>query len=273
MHAKGRPVSRRPGALCVRAARTFGYRPAVVCNARMVSQAPPSGAMPACALALLLAAAPALADEPPAPPPPAGQEAPADAPGPAAAAAATTTKTPAADLDELRALSRVVELDKRILGSLEFGRGFRFNNPYRLATELGKTAQSVSLIAPYADLGAAIAFGPPDGLQHGGALHASFAMSGIPQAVLTPAYLMAYRGPRPFLAYGRVGPSIVLSPDATVGAELAGGFAWFLTSHLAVASELVFDVYWGAGTHHVAVATYPILSGQLGLLADFELLP
>jgi hypothetical protein len=231
----------------------------------MVSPAPPSGAMPVCALALLLAAAPALADEPPASPPPAGPEAPAAAPAPAQA--------PAADLDELHALSRVVELDKRILGSLEFGRGFRFNNPYRLATELGQTAQSVSLIAPYADLGLAIAFGPPDGLQHGGALHASFAMSGIPQAVLTPAYMLAYRGPRPFLAYGRVGPSFVLSPDATVGAELAGGFAWFLTSHLAIASELVFDVYWGAGTHHVAVATYPILSGQLGLLADFELLP
>jgi hypothetical protein len=224
--------------------------------------------IPACALGILLAAAPALADEP-APAAPASSEPAAEAPPPPA---------PAVDLDELRALSRVVEFDKRILASLELGRGFRFNNPYRLATELGQTARSVSLTAPFVDVGAGIAFGPPDGLQHGAAVHASFAMSGVPQAVLTPTYMMAYRGPRSFLAYGRLGPSFVLLPDPTFGAELAGGFAWFLPwgwcpSHLAVAGELVFDVYWGAGTPDVAVATYPILSWQLGLLADFELFP
>lgn len=175
--------------------------------------------------------------------------------------------------DELRALGRSIELDKRLLGSVEFGRGFRFDNPYRLATQLAADPRSVSLTAAYADLGAGVTFGPPDGLQHGGALHASFAMAGIAQAVLTPTYLLAYRGPRAYLAYGRLGPSFVLTPDPTVGAEAAGGFAWFFTGKIAVAGELVFDVYYGAGTHHVAIATYPIVSGQLGLLFDQELLP
>ncbi len=118
-----------------------------------------------------------------------------------------------------------------------------------------------------------VTFGPPDGLQHGGAVHASIAMTGVPQAVITPTYLMAYRGPRAFLGYGRLGPSFVLTPDPTLGVEAAGGFAWFFTGKVAVAGEIVADVYYGAGTHDVAVATYPIVSAQLGLLFDQELLP
>jgi len=174
---------------------------------------------------------------------------------------------------ELRALERTPDFEWRLLGSLELGGGLRFNNPYRLATQLGQTARSVSLTASYADLGAGVTFGPPDGLQHGVAVHASFAMVGIPQAVITPTYLLAYRGPRAFMGYGRLGPSFILTPDPTVGGEAAGGFAWFLTGKIAIAGELVFDLYYGAGTNQVAVATYPILSGQLGLLFDQEFLP
>jgi hypothetical protein len=207
---------------------------------------------PACALVALLAAAPARAQEP--------------VPG---AVAGPDTPDPATDL---RAFGRSIEMDKRIFGSLEFGRGLRFNNPYRLATELGGDARSLSLTSPYADLGLGVAFGPPDGLQHGGALHASFAMAGVAQAVLTPTYLVAYRGPHAFLTYGRIGPSFIVTPDPTVGGEVGGGFAWFVTGKIAIAGELVFDLYYGAGTHDVAVATYPILSGQLGLLFDQEIL-
>jgi hypothetical protein len=207
----------------------------------------------ACAASLLCSSAcPALADEP----------APAPVPVPAPAEPDATSRWDA--------LSRPVDLGIHLVGSLEFGRGFRFNNPYRLATELGSTAQSVSLTATYADLGLAVVVGPPDGLQHGVAVHASFALVGISQAVLTPTYMLAYRGSRPWMAYGRIGPSFVVTPDPTIGAEVAGGFAWFFTGRVAIAGELVFDVYYGAGTPDVAVATYPILSGQLGLLVDQE---
>jgi hypothetical protein len=190
---------------------------------------------------------------------------------PARAHAEPPAEAPPAE--KLAALAKRVDSEIRLFGSLEFGRGFRFNNPYRLSTQLGQTAQSVSLTAAYADLGLGLAFGAPDGLQHGAALHASFALQGVGQAVLTPTYLLAYRGPNPFLAYGRLGPSIVLAPDPTVGGELAAGFAWFLTGKIAIAGELVFDLYYGAGTYDVGVATYPILSGQLGLLVDHEFLP
>lgn len=174
---------------------------------------------------------------------------------------------------ELRELSAPIGLAKHLFGSIEFGRGFRFNNPYRLATELGTTAQSVSLTAPYADLAAGALFGAPDGLLLGASVHASFAMAGVPQAAITPSFQLGYRASHPFMAYGRAAPSIILTPDPTVGGELAGGFAWFLTGRIAVASELVFDLYYGAGTHQVAITTYPILSGQLGLLFDWEFLP
>ncbi len=33
------------------------------------------------------------------------------------------------------------------------------------------------------------------------------------------------------------------------------------------------DLYYGAGTPTKGISTYPILSGQLGLLVDYEILP
>lgn len=225
---------------------------------------------PACALAGLLVTTPAHADPPPGASPTAEPGAPSAA---AAATAPAAPAVPAADPEPLRVFSRRVESEVRLFGSFELGRGFRFNNPFRLATELGQTAQSVSLTASYADLGLGLTFGAPDGVQHGAALHASFALAGVGQAVITPTYLIAYRGPNPFLAYGRLGPSFVLTPDPTVGGEVAAGFAWFLTGKVAIAGELVFDLYYGAGTYDVGIAPYPILSGQLGLLVDHEFLP
>lgn len=200
----------------------------------------------ACTLAGVLSAAPAEADPP--------------------SAEAEAAKA-------LEAWKHPVDSSTRIFGSFEIGRGFRFNNPYRLASQLGSDAESVSVTATYADLGIGLAFGPPNGLQHGAAVHASFALAGVGQVSLTPTYLLAYRGSSPFLAYGRVGPSFLLTPDATIGAEVAGGFAWFITGKIAIATEVVFDLYYGAGTYDVGIATYPILSGQLGLLVDHEFLP
>jgi hypothetical protein len=203
-------------------------------------------------LGLAIAAAPgsSRAEEPPAAPAPPDESAPT-----------------------LRDLSRPPSGYAHLVGTLEVGKGLRFNNPYRLATQLGATAESVSLTSTYLDLGGAIAFGPPDGLEHGVALHLSFALAGVAQAVLTPTYFAAYRGPRRFLAYGRLGPSIVLTPDPTIGGELAAGFGWFFTARLALAGELVGDLYYGAGTPTKGISTYPILSGQLGLLVDYEILP
>jgi hypothetical protein len=218
-------------------------------------------------LAIAAAPGPSRAEEPAASPASPVSPAPPVSPGSPAAA------LPAERAPTLRELSAPPSGYARLVGTLEIGKGLRFNNPYRLATQLGATAESVSLTSTYLDLGAAVAFGPPDGLEHGVALHLSFALAGVSQAVLTPTYFAAYRGPRRFLAYGRLGPSIVLTPDPTIGGELAAGLGWFFTARLALAGELVGDIYYGAGTPTKGITTYPILSGQLGLLVDYEILP
>ncbi len=161
----------------------------------------------------------------------------------------------------------------RLLGSIGFGTGFRFNNPYRLRTELGSGGESVSMTPGYLDLGAAASFGAPSGLQTGVALHLSAALAGVPQSVLTPSVLAIYRGSPHTIAFARVGAPNLLGPDWNLGGELAVGGGYYLTSGLALTGEVVGDLFVGAGTREVRAAVYPILSGQIGLLVDWEILP
>jgi hypothetical protein len=160
----------------------------------------------------------------------------------------------------------------RLFGGVELGRGLRLNNPYRLETVLGDDAESLSLTATYLDLSVGAAFGPPDGLQHGGALHASFALHGIPQEVLTPSYVAMTRW-TPFRFHGRVGTPIVLEPDANVGAEIAAGAAWLLSAGLGVGLELCASMFYGAATYDRTTTAIPIISLQGGLALDYEILP
>lgn len=152
------------------------------------------------------------------------------------------------------------------------GDGLRFNNPYRLSTILGSDAQSLSRTAVYADLGGALVLGDPLTLAHGLSLRASISMEGVPQAVMTPAYLAFHRW-GPWSVYGRVGPSIVLTPDTTWGIEGGAGGVWFPRAGIGLAAELVGDLFYGAGTHDVQVATYPVMSAQAGLWLSWEALP
>jgi hypothetical protein len=161
----------------------------------------------------------------------------------------------------------------RTLGTIAFGRGLRFNNPYRLQTQLGADAESLSLTSTYIDLGAAVAFGKPNGIQHGGALHLSAALSGVSQQVLIPSYFAAYRGPHRVLGYARLGPAFILSPDPGAGFELAAAGGVFITAKVAVYGEVIGNVFYGAGTTEVRYGVYPVLSGQLGLMIDHEVLP
>jgi hypothetical protein len=174
---------------------------------------------------------------------------------------------------DARAAAEPAPRSARVVGTLALGRGMRFNNPYRLGTELGSDARSLSLTAPYLDLGVAAALGRPDGLQHGAAVRMSFAVSGVGQAVLAPTYFAAYRGAGRILAYGRLGPTILLGPDPNLGAEASLGAAWFFTAGIGAGAELVFDLYEGAPTRDAAHPVIPILSAQVGLVVDYEVLP
>ncbi|MDI1433808.1 hypothetical protein QHF89_30195 [Polyangium sorediatum] len=161
----------------------------------------------------------------------------------------------------------------RTLAGLSFGGGLRFNNPYRLATQLGASAESPSATAPYTTLMGALAFGPPDGLQHGGMLGLSFALRGVGQTVLTPGYVLMYRGPGRLLAYGRAGPEILLSPDLNVGLTVAGGGAFFVTGGLGLVLDVAGSLFYGASTWEKKYPAYPVLSASLGLILDVEFLP
>lgn len=160
-----------------------------------------------------------------------------------------------------------------MFGGLAVGRGLRFNNPYRLATPLGDDAESLSLTATYADAWLSATFGDPHGLEHGGSVHFSVALEGVPQEVLTPSYVVLSRlGPR-ILGYGRAGLPLVLGPDANIGYELALGGAYLVTAGLGLNAELVGDLFYGAATQERAASAIPILSLQLGVLVDYEVLP
>ncbi len=174
---------------------------------------------------------------------------------------------------ERRALLASPDAYANLFGAISFGDGLRFNNPYRLHTELGSTARSVSLTAPYVDFAGAVTFGKPDSIQHGAALHAGVSTSGPEQTFLSLSYLAAYRAGRSFMVYGRIGPDVLLSPDPNVGGELAGSFSYFFTGALGLTSELAFDLFYGAGTLDKNYTVYPILSGQLGIIVNYEVLP
>jgi hypothetical protein len=152
------------------------------------------------------------------------------------------------------------------------GGGLRFNNPYRLATPLGSDAESVSRTATYVDLGAGATLGNPLGWQHGAALRVTRSLEGTSQWVATPSYLL-YRRWRSVAAWGRAGIDIVTAPDLTWGFEAAGGGAYFVRGGIGVAAEIVGDVFYGEGTRDVRVATYPVLSAQLGIVLAYEVMP
>ncbi|MDP9148735.1 MAG: hypothetical protein M3O36_02145 [Myxococcota bacterium] len=159
-----------------------------------------------------------------------------------------------------------------VVGTSFVGDGLRLNNPYRLATVLGSDARSVSRTAAYADVGAAFLLGEPERLAHGLALRASFAVEGVSQSVVTPAYLIFHRWSA-LAAYARAGVAVALMPDTTWGFEGGAGGVWFARAGIGLALELVADVFYGAGTREVATPAYPVLSAQGGLWLSWEAMP
>jgi hypothetical protein len=159
-----------------------------------------------------------------------------------------------------------------LFGALTIGDALRFNNPYRLGTQLGKTGQSLSVSAPYFDVAAAALLGDPDGLQHGVHLHLSTALTGISQSVLAPSYIVGLRR-RSFTAYARAGFPIVLSPQTTTGLELAVGGLYYLRSGFALTAEAGESLFYGAATREVSATFIPLTYLQAGVAIDFEVLP
>jgi len=160
-----------------------------------------------------------------------------------------------------------------VLATASFGESLRFNNPFRLSNQLGSTGESISRTPLYLNLGAAAAMGNPNGAQHGLSLQWNYSLAGLPQHVITPGYLLLVDGFRPWLMFGRVGLPIVLNPEPNTGGELALGGAFMITAGLGVQAEIVGDIFYGAATWDKKMTVIPMLSLQIGIIADFEVLP
>ena len=160
-----------------------------------------------------------------------------------------------------------------VASTVMFGDGLRFNNPYRLAHQLGERGESLSLTAPYVDFAIIIATGRPTGLVHGGRLSWSVATSGVPQSAVTPAYLAALRPSGRWLLYAWLGIPFLTAPDLNAGGELALGATYFVRAGIGATAALVADAFYGAGTRETRAAFYPVLSGQLGISINYEVLP
>lgn len=158
-------------------------------------------------------------------------------------------------------------------GAVSFGRGMRFNNPYRLGTVLGGSAESLSLTASYLDLALGFSLGEPDRLRHGAVGHFSTALEGVPQEVVGLSYLLVLPVGRDFLLLGRAGIPVVLRPDLTAGFELGLSGALMITGGLGVMAELVSSLFLGAATWEHDPSLLPVLSLQLGAYAEYEVLP
>lgn len=170
---------------------------------------------------------------------------------------------------DLRGLGTYAQL----LAAVAVGRGLRLNNPFRLPTALGDDAESASLTATWADVALGAALGDPEGLQHGGVVHWSIATDGIPQQVLSPGYLLAWRPSAALLTTARASVPVVLFPDANAGGEVAAGVSWFFRAGAALTAELGYAVFYGAATPEVSPTMVPIAFVQLGVLAAYEVLP
>jgi hypothetical protein len=152
-----------------------------------------------------------------------------------------------------------------------FGDGLRFNDPFRLATVLGSSAEQVSRTPSYVDLAASITLGDPRKFQPGFSLHVSLGLEGVQQTVVSPSFVL-YRRFRDVAAYARVGTPIIATPETTWGMEGALGGVWFVRGGIGVIAEIVGDLFYGAGTREVSAAAYPVLSGQLGLTIAWEVI-
>jgi len=73
--------------------------------------------------------------------------------------------------------------------------------------------------------------------------------------------------------HGRVGVPILIRPDGNVGGELALGAAWMALGGIGVFADVIGGLYVGAATLDRSATTIPVLSGQLGVTLEYEVLP
>lgn len=123
-------------------------------------------------------------------------------------------------------------------------------------------------------------------LRHAATLHVASNLSGdgnytfgldpLQQWVLTPAYTARFAlqdDPVPdFLLYGRFGVPLALSPDFSWGLELDVGATYMLLAGFGIYVEVGYSMFFGAKDRSGDLTIHPLLSGELGVVFDIEVL-
>lgn len=161
----------------------------------------------------------------------------------------------------------------RYLGTVALGRGLRLNNPYRLATPLGRTPESLSLTATYLDLALSGTLVRPPSVEHGLVVHLSVALEGVGQQTLTPSYVQLRRASPRWLVLARAGVPVVVSPDVNAGLEGALGALYFASAGMGITTEVVGSMFYGAATRERDPTGIPVISLQVGAFLNHEVLP
>lgn len=153
------------------------------------------------------------------------------------------------------------------------GKALRFNNPFRLQTQLGDSPESLSATATTLDLKLGAVVGDPFSWHHGLSVSIAIAVEGVPQQVITPAYQFAV----PLGTYvwwrGHLGPAIVTQPSGNVGLEAGTQLLGMIRAGIAPYLGLVYAQYWGAATDRTQATVIPLLGAQLGVSVMYEVLP
>lgn len=97
------------------------------------------------------------------------------------------------------------------------------------------------------------------------------------QWVIVPSYVLRLgldESPLPaWIATARLGLPVVVSPDLTIGAELALGAQYFVRSGFGIFAEVIYDVFVGGRERDDSRSTHHLLTIEVGLQFELEVLP
>ncbi len=98
----------------------------------------------------------------------------------------------------------------------------------------------------------------------------------LQQWTLTPAYTARISFPEDpvpdWILFGRFGVPLTLSSDFSWGLGLDVGAAYMFTAGIGVYVEIDYSMYFGADDRSGNATIHPLLSGELGVLFDIEVL-
>lgn len=175
--------------------------------------------------------------------------------------------------------SEAVSAPMRVYGRLGVGLGIRLT--------VESEFQQERLAPSYIDLAGGVVLPGAGRLRHAFQLGVSGNLDGdgsalvgvepFTQWVITPSYVVRIGlndDPVPFAQLtARVGVPLSLSPDFSVGAEVAVGGQFMFLAGLGAYAELGYSVFFGATDRSESLSVHHLLAVTAGITIDFELLP